>query len=74
MCAPPSFLSNPLRVPPPTTASLTRDLELRLSRWPFMAGGALTFYMVASAQSSMLQSATYANDPKNPHRASAPAH
>ncbi|KAM0756062.1 hypothetical protein T439DRAFT_320752 [Meredithblackwellia eburnea MCA 4105] len=42
--------------------------------WPFMAGGALTFYGVYAAQNAALQSPTYRDDPKNPFKGSAPAH
>ncbi|POY70273.1 hypothetical protein BMF94_6720 [Rhodotorula taiwanensis] len=42
--------------------------------WPFLAGGALTFYMVASAQSAMLQAPVYRDDPRNPRRVPVAAH
>ncbi|SCV67289.1 BQ2448_5935 [Microbotryum intermedium] len=42
--------------------------------WPFMIGGAMTFYMVASAQKAMLKSPVYRDDPRNPFKADRPAH
>ncbi|KAL8276657.1 hypothetical protein RQP46_010925 [Phenoliferia psychrophenolica] len=42
--------------------------------WPFLAGGALTFYGVAYAQSAMLSSPTYRDDPKNPFKSAPAAH
>ncbi|KPV72797.1 uncharacterized protein RHOBADRAFT_65513 [Rhodotorula graminis WP1] len=34
--------------------------------WPFMAGGALTFYGVAKMQSAMLEVPEWRDSPKNP--------
>ncbi|KWU42073.1 hypothetical protein RHOSPDRAFT_36412 [Rhodotorula sp. JG-1b] len=42
--------------------------------WPFMVGGAMTFYMVAKAQAGMLTAPEYRDSPKNPHRVPVAAH
>lgn len=42
--------------------------------WPFMVGGAMTFYMVAKAQNAMLQAPEHRDSPKNPHRVPVAAH
>ncbi|SCZ96423.1 BZ3500_MvSof-1268-A1-R1_Chr8-2g10183 [Microbotryum saponariae] len=39
-----------------------------------MIGGAMTFYMVASAQNAMLKAPVYRDDPKNPFKADRTAH
>ncbi|ORX43320.1 ATPase, F0 complex, subunit J [Hesseltinella vesiculosa] len=33
---------------------------------PFFVGGAIVFYLVAKAQSAMIDSEEYRNDPRNP--------
>ncbi|KAI8979375.1 ATPase, F0 complex, subunit J [Mycotypha africana] len=33
---------------------------------PFIAGGVVVFYLVAKAQSAMINSDEYRNDPRNP--------
>ncbi|KAI0026667.1 ATP synthase j chain-domain-containing protein [Vararia minispora EC-137] len=35
--------------------------------WPFMAAGAVTFYLVSSLQDAAVRSPEYSSDPKNPH-------
>ncbi|TKA50145.1 hypothetical protein B0A53_06423 [Rhodotorula sp. CCFEE 5036] len=42
--------------------------------WPFMVGGAMTFYLVAKAQAGMIAVEPYKSDPKNPHRVPVAAH
>ena len=37
---------------------------------PFIAGGAVVFYLVAKAQDAMINSEEYKNDPRNPALAS----
>ncbi|KAK9895677.1 hypothetical protein P389DRAFT_160263 [Cystobasidium minutum MCA 4210] len=39
--------------------------------YPFLIGGAVTFYLVASAQRAMLQVPEYRDDPRNLHKKTA---
>ncbi|KZP29029.1 hypothetical protein FIBSPDRAFT_851855 [Athelia psychrophila] len=37
--------------------------------WPFLAGGAITFYLVGKGQDAAVRSEEHRNNPKNPYAA-----
>ncbi|KAL0946383.1 hypothetical protein HGRIS_012613 [Hohenbuehelia grisea] len=60
-----------LHLPLPARRDPTSDRVLHLQflkpMWPFMAAGALTFYLVAKVQDTAVRSPEYASDPRNPY-------